>query len=115
MFITNTLWFEISVVSVIYALGNILMGHFEEQTPKIRRVSKYLLTLLIICSVSAYFGRATAMLLLSSFILPLLYVHGYYLPKKIGINGWTGEPKSKYYEFRKWNKDLFSQNKNQTE
>jgi hypothetical protein len=28
------------------------------------------------------------------------------LPKK-GINGWTGEPKSKYYEYRKWDKDIF--------
>jgi hypothetical protein len=107
MLITNTLWFEISVVSIIYALGNILMGHFEEQTPKIRRVGKYLLTLLIVCGVSVLFGREISMMLLSIFIIPLLYIHGYYLPKKKGINGWTGEPKSKYYEFRNWNKDIF--------
>jgi hypothetical protein len=108
MLITNSLWFEIAVVSIIYALGNILMGHFEERTPKIRRVGKYLLTLLLVCIISINFGRAISMILLSLFIVPLLYVHGYYLPKKKGINGWTGEPKSKYYEFRKWNKDIFS-------
>jgi hypothetical protein len=108
MLVTNTLWFEISVVSIIYALGNILMGHFEEQTPKIRRIGKYLLTLLVVCCISVYFDRTTSMTFLSLFIIPLLYVHGYYLPKKKGINGWTGEPKSKYYEFRKWNKDIFS-------
>jgi predicted MFS family arabinose efflux permease len=108
MGITESLWFEVAVVSIIYALGNILMGHFEEQTPKIRRVAKYILTLIIVCTVSHFFGRAIAMTLLSLFIIPLLYVHGYYLPKKKGINGWTGEPKSKYYEFRKWNKDIFS-------
>jgi hypothetical protein len=107
MLATNTLWFEIAVVSIIYALGNILMGHFEEQTPKIRRVSKYLMTLLIVCGISFYFGRETSMVLLSIFIIPLLYIHAYYLPKKKGINGWTGEPKSKYYEFRKWDKDIF--------
>lgn len=109
MFETDSLWFEIAVVSIIYALGNILMGHFEERTPKIRRVGKYLITLIIVCSISIYFGRTTSMIALSLFTIPLLlYVHGYYLPKKKGINGWTGEPKSKYYEFRKWDKDIFS-------
>lgn len=108
MWNTESLWFEIAIVSIIYALGNILMGHFEEQTPKIRRVSKYLITILIVCAVSVYFGRNISMILLSIFIIPLLYIHGYYLPKRKGINGWTGEPKSRYYEFRNWNKDIFS-------
>ena len=108
MWTTESLWFEIAIVSIIYALGNMVMGQFEEQTPKIRRVGKYLLTLLIVCAVSVLFGRPVAMIVLAVFFLPVLYIHVYYLPKKKGINGWTGEPKSKYYEFRKWNKDIFS-------
>jgi hypothetical protein len=108
MLTTESLWFEIAIVSIIYALGNILMGHFEEQTPKIRRVGKYLLTILIVCALSFFFGRIVAMSLLSILIFPVIYVHGYYLPKRKGINGWTGEPKSKYYEFRNWDKDIFS-------
>ncbi|MFM7022277.1 MAG: hypothetical protein ACKOXB_04810 [Flavobacteriales bacterium] len=108
MWTTESLWFEIAIVSIIFALGNILMGHFEERTPKIRRVGKYLLTLLIVCCISVFLGRIAAMLFLSSFIVPLILIHGYYLPRKKGINGWTGEPKSKYYEFRKWDKDIFS-------
>jgi hypothetical protein len=84
------------------------MGHFEERTPKIRRVGKYLMTLLLVCCISVYFGGAISMILMSLFIIPLLYVHGYDLPKKKGINGLPGEPKSKCYEFRKWNKDIFS-------
>ena len=108
MWTTESLWFEIAIVSMIYALGNILMGHFEERTPKIRRVGKYILTLLIVCAISVFLGRTVAMIFLALFILPLLYVHGYFLPRKKGINGWTGEPKSKYYEFRKWDKNIFS-------
>jgi len=108
MWTTESLWFEIAIVSMIYAFGNILMGHFEERTPKIRRVGKYIITLLIICAISVYIGRAWAMGLLILFIIPLLYVHGYVLPRKKGINGWTGEPKSKYYDFRKWDKNIFS-------
>lgn len=108
MWTTESLWFEVAMVSIIFALGNILMGHFEEQTPKIRRVGKYLLILFVVCAISVWFGRVVAMSFLALFLIPLFYVHGYYLPKKKGINGWTGEPKRKYYEFRKWNKDLFS-------
>jgi len=109
---TETIWFEIAVVSIIYALGNILMGHFEERTPKVRRVGKYLLTILVVCLVSVYINRTVAMTILSLFIIPLVYVHGYYLAKKKGINRWTSEPKSKYYEFRNWDKDVFSENVN---
>jgi len=108
MWQTESLWFEIAVVSIIYAMGNILFGQFVERTPKVRRVGKYLLTLLVICGISLYFSRAISMVFLALWIIPFLYIHGYYLPKRKGINGWTGEPKSKYYEFRKWNKDIFS-------
>lgn len=109
MWETESLWFEIAIVSIIYAIGNMVMGHFEERTPKVRRVGKYVLTLVIICSISFFFGRMMAMITLSLFIIPILYVHGYFLPKKKGINGWTGEPKSRYYEFRKWDKNIFSE------
>tara|TARA_Y100001972_G_C7661995_1_gene334045 strand:- start:438 stop:764 length:327 start_codon:yes stop_codon:yes gene_type:complete len=107
MWTTESLWFEIALVSIVYALGNILMGHFEERTPKIRRVGKYLLTLLIICGLSVLFGRTVALICLSTLIFPVIFIHGYYLPRKKGINGWTGEPKRKYYEFRKWDTDIF--------
>lgn len=108
MWTTESLWFEIALVSIVYALGNILMGHFEERTPRIRRVGKYLLTLIIICSISVLFGQTVALICLSALIFPVIFIHGYYLPKKKGINGWTGEPKRKYYEFRKWDTDIFS-------
>ncbi len=109
MWTTDSLWFEIAIVSIIYALGNIAFGQFEEQTPKWRRVGKYILTLLIITALSFYYGRTVAIIVLGIFFLPVLYIHIYYLPKKKGINGWTGEPKSKYYDFRKWNKDIFKE------
>jgi hypothetical protein len=108
MWTTDSLWFEIAIVSAIFAIGNMVMGHFEERTPKVRRVAKYILVTALICGLSVWLGRPVAMTVLGLTIFPLLYIHGYYLPKKKGINGWTGEPKSKYYEFRKWNKDIFS-------
>ena len=108
MWTTDSLWFEVAVVSAIFAVGNMLMGHFEERTPKLRRVAKYILVTALICGLSVWLGRPVAMIVLGLTIFPLLYIHAYYLPKKKGINGWTGEPKSRYYEFRNWNKDIFS-------
>lgn len=103
MWSTDTIWFEISIVSIIYVIGNITLGHFEEQTPKVRRIGKYLLTLIIIIGISNYLGRTAAMATLGVLLLPVIYLHAIALPKK-GINGWTGEPKEKYYELRGWNK-----------
>jgi ABC-type multidrug transport system permease subunit len=106
MWHTDSLWFEIAIVSIIFAAGNILFGLFEERTPRARKLIKYLVTTGIVLLISIYAGRSVAMILLALFFIPVIYIHGFYLPRK-GINGWTGEPKSKYYEFRKWDKDIF--------
>ena len=106
MWSTNSLWFEVAVVSIIFALGNMIFGHFEERTSKLRKIGKYILTLVIVISLSIFVSRTVAMLTLGIFFLPVLYIHIIYLPRK-GINGWTGEPKRKYYEFRGWDKNIF--------
>lgn len=106
MFSTDTLWFEIAIVSIVFLLGHIFLGHFEERSPKGRKVLKYIVTTIIVVSISIYFGRTIALIILGLAFIPVLYVHGILLPKK-GINGWTGEPKSKYYEFRGWDKNIF--------
>jgi hypothetical protein len=103
MWNTNTLWFEAAIISQLFLLGHIYLGHFEERSPKWRKLLKYLLTLAIILLISKYFGRTTAFIILGVAFLPVIYVHAILLPRK-GINGWTGEPKSKYYELRGWDK-----------
>jgi hypothetical protein len=113
MWNTNSLWVEVSIVSIFFLLGNIYFGHFEERSPKWRKVLKYVITVIIITSISAYFGRAIALTILALAIIPVAYVHGILLPRK-GINGWTGEPKSKYYDFRGWDKNIFDNQKGKT-
>jgi len=107
MWTTDSLWLEVAIVSIIFALGNMLFGLFEERTPRIRKVAKYLLTMGIVCLISVYAGRTVSMTLLGLLFIPVIYIHAYWLPVKKGINGWTGEPKGKYYEFRGWSKDIF--------
>jgi Kef-type K+ transport system membrane component KefB len=111
MWNTNTLWFEVAVVSIFILLGHLFLGHFEERSPKWRKLLKYLATVLIVVLISIFFGRAVSMTILGLTLIPIGYVHGILLPRK-GINGWTGEPKSRYYEFRGWDKDIFGSGEN---
>lgn len=103
MWNTDSLWFEVAIVSSITAVGSIFFGHFEEKTPKWRRVLKLGFFIAITSLLSAYVGRVWAMTFLGVMLLAVLYVHAIWLPGK-GINGLTGEPREKYYKLRGWKK-----------
>ena len=94
-------WFEVALAATIFAIGNILFGHFEERTPKWRRVLKVFVMLAVIRLIAVQLGRPWALLLIGVLIVFVLVIHGWWLPRN-GINGWTGEPKARYYEFRGW-------------
>ncbi len=97
MWRTDTLWFDIAVVMTMIAVGSILFGHFEEHKPKWRRLLKVLIVLGVVLTLSATVGRVWGFGVLAVPLLGAAYVHLRWLPKH-GINGWTGEPKTKYYE-----------------
>jgi hypothetical protein len=48
----HTAWFDVAVVMTIFAVGNILFGHFEEHRPKLRRVLKVVIVLGITVGLS---------------------------------------------------------------
>ena len=94
-------WFEIAVMGVGVAIGNILLGPFEEGKAKWRRVAKVFIGCSLGVLVSAYAGREWFYVLLALIVVGVLVVHGWWLPRK-GINGWTAEPREKYYALRGW-------------
>jgi hypothetical protein len=98
------MWFEVAIVAGLFAVGNIVFGHFEERTPKWRRVAKLFLFIGISVLISATAGRFWFFVFLIVMFIPPLIIHLWWLPKH-GINGWTGEPKDKYYELRGWNRE----------
>jgi hypothetical protein len=100
----DTLWFEVAVMATTIALGHILFGHFEEKTPKWRKVLKLAVAIGIAVGVSATAGREWFFALFGLGIAFVVYVHAVLLPRR-GINGWTAEPKDKYYAFRGWTLD----------
>jgi hypothetical protein len=108
MWNTDSLWVEVAVVSTTIALGHILLGHFEERTPRLRKLVKFVLTLVLVLGMSVLFGRTLALTVFGLMFIPVLYIHAVLLPRH-GINGWTGEPRSTYYEYRKWDKNIFGE------
>jgi hypothetical protein len=96
-----TPWFDVAVVATIFAVGNILFGHFEERTPKWRRVLKVFIVLGATYLLSSRLGRVWVLGLVGVMLLLVLIIHGVVLPRR-GINGWTGEPRERYYAFRGW-------------
>lgn len=97
MWRTDSLWLEPAIVMGIFAVGNILFGHFEQHRHPARRLAKVGVVLALTLVLSSTLGRAWG---LGWLLLPLAaaaYVHLRWLPKH-GVNGWTGEPRDRYLE-----------------
>jgi hypothetical protein len=103
MWNTSTYWFDVSVVFGVFAIGSILLGHFEEHRPKWRRLLKVAMILGLALLLSYYQLRWAFYLVLFGFALAAAYIHVIWLPKQ-GIHGWTGEPRDKYLELVKGKK-----------
>lgn len=99
MWNTNTLWFDISLITGMFALGHIFFGHFEVHTPKWRKVAKLILFICLVVIITSTIGRIWTLGFLGVMILAVIIIHAVVLPAK-GINGWTGEPREKYYKMR---------------
>jgi len=97
------MWQELAIISTMVAIGSIFFGHFEEKTPKWRRLLKFISYTTALCLISHFFGIKWFYVTLGVMILFVFIVHAWWLPKK-GINGLTGEPRDKYYELRGWKK-----------
>lgn len=97
------MWFEIAITAIIFLIGHILFGHFEEKTPRWRKFLKVAIAVVLFPSIAYFFGSFWFWIAFVIALIPPLIIHLWWLPKH-GINGWTGEPKDKYYELRGWKK-----------
>lgn len=95
------MWFEVAIVALLLLAGQIVFGHFEAKTPRWRKLLKAALTVSIFALISYFFGRFWFYISLVPAFIPPIVIHAWWLPKH-GVNGWTGEPKEKYYALRGW-------------
>ena len=94
-------WFELAVAFGLTCIGGIVLQSFAEGVPKWRRAAKMLLGGAISVFVSATAGREWFFVMVGLVAVGVVAVHCWWLPKH-GINGWTAEPKEKYYALRRW-------------
>ena len=94
-------WFEVAVMGVLTACGNILLGHFEQGKAKWKRVAKVFIGCGMAVLISATVGREWFFVMLAVLAAAVVLVHAWWLPRK-GINGWTAEPREKYHALRGW-------------
>ena len=92
---TTSLWFDLAVVMTIFAVGGVLVGHFEAHKPIWRRLLKIAIVSTVTLTLAATVGRVWAYTFVAIPLLAALYVHLVWLPKH-GIDGLTGEPREKY-------------------
>jgi len=92
---------NLTVVAVLLAVGNIVFRRFDPRMPLRKRVLKIIAVLTVTAMISYYFGRSGVIVAFAIAMLPIIYIHGVWLPRH-GVNGWTGEPREKYYALRGW-------------
>lgn len=92
---------DLAVVRLLLAIGNVLFRHFDPHLPLWRRLAKVALILAATAVISHFFGRAGVVVAAILAVLPVVYIHAIWLPRR-GVNGWTAEPRAKYYALRGW-------------
>ena len=87
MWNTDSLWLEVAIVTSLTAVGTIFFGHFEEQTPKWRKVVKLIFFVFVTTLISATAGRIWAMSFLGAMLLFVVYIHAIGFPERVLMAG----------------------------
>jgi len=93
---TDTYWFDVAVVTTVLMLGHLFFGRFVEYQSRGRRLVKSGVGIALLVGASIWGGRPWMYALLGAIVRGVLVVHGWWLPRK-GVNGWTAEPRDRYY------------------
>ena len=94
-------WIDVAVVASIFAVGNIVFGHFEYGTAKWRRVLKFVLVTVITALIASTGGHAWSAAFITAIATIGLSAH-FIILRKHGIDPWTAEPRDKYFALRGW-------------
>jgi hypothetical protein len=95
MWSTDSRWFDVAAFTTLWAALVVVFGRFEQHKPAWRRLSKCAAALVLLLVLVEAGGR-----LLAWSVLGLLLVAGgsfhFAVLSKLGINGWTGEPRDRF-------------------
>ena len=92
---------DMAAVAAILVFGNVKFHHFDPHLPLWKRAAKALVAVGLTGVISHYFGRIGVLIAIGIAAIPVVFIHAIWLPRH-GVNGWTGEPREKYYALRGW-------------
>jgi len=95
MWSTDSRWFDIAAFSTLWVVLTVVFGRFEQHKPAWRRLSKWAVFLVLLVVLVETTGRLVAYSVLGLLIMVGTAFH-FALLSKLGINGWTGEPRDKF-------------------
>lgn len=95
------MWFEVGIVVMIFVVGNIFFGYFEEGMLRWWCLFKMVFVMGILFVILSWFGCVYFWVFLGSLLLFVIYIYVWWLLSR-GVNGWIGELKYCYYELCGW-------------
>jgi hypothetical protein len=95
MWDTDSRWFDVAAFTTLWTVLIVVFGRFTQHQPAWRRLSKWvvLLTLFLVLVETA--GRVVAWSVLGLLLIAGACLH-FAVLSKLGINGWTGEPRDRF-------------------
>lgn len=96
MWRTDTYWFDVALVAGLLMLGEVLFSRFAEHRSRARRALKAVVGAALFVGISVLAGRGWMFVAIGATLALLAAVHGWWLPRH-GVNGWTAEPRPRYF------------------
>jgi hypothetical protein len=88
-------WFDVAGFTALCAVLTVVFGRFEHHKPAWRRLAKIAVLVALALVLIEAFGRVWAYAIFGLLIAAGAALH-FVVLSKLGINGWTGEPRDKF-------------------
>jgi hypothetical protein len=95
MWTIESRWFDVAGFTALCVVLTVVFGRFERHKPMWRRVGKIVALVAIALVLVESLGRGWAYAVFGLLLLAGTAFH-FVVLSKLGINGWTGEPRDKF-------------------
>src|SRR5262245_36679776 len=95
MWSTDSRWFDVAAFATLSVVLTVAFGRFEQHKPAWRRLSKLAALMIVLVVLVEIAGRPVAYGVLGLLLVAGASFH-FAVLSRLGINGWTGEPRDKF-------------------
>jgi hypothetical protein len=95
MWTLESRWFDVAVLTASLVVLTVVFDRFERHKPAWRRLAKIAVLVGLVLVLIESLGRAWGYAILGLLLLAGTALH-FTVLSRLGINGWTGEPRDKF-------------------